>query len=81
MDCWKLDESSASSSASSSSTIGSLTAPLGGEGRISLADEDNDDEEEEDDDDETGRETVAGDCGTCDPVDARALRAELGAAT
>ena len=68
MDCWKLDESSASSS----STIGSLTAPLGGEGRMSLADED---------EDETGRETVAGDCGTCEPVDARALSAELGAAT
>ncbi len=39
------------------------------------------DEDEDDEDDETGRETVAGDCGTCDPVDARALSAELGAAT
>ena len=66
------------SSASSSSTIGSLTAPLSGEGRMSLAaDEDEDAEGAA----AAGRETVAGDCDTCAPVDARDLSAELGAAT
>ena len=77
MDCWKLGGSPASS-ASSSSTIGSLTAPFGGEVRMSLA---ADEDEDTDGAAAAGRETAAGDCDTCAAVDARDLSAELGAAT